>query len=59
MIAVIVVGSIVSWWFFLFCAYIDGRKVHKIIGELVSIPFCIIVLIIQWCVKAVEKMDIN
>ena len=59
MIAVIVVGSIVSWWFFLFCAYIDGRKVTKIIVELVSIPFCIIVLISQWCVKAVEKMDIN
>lgn len=59
MIAVIVVGSIVSWWFFLFCAYIDGRKVPKTIGKLVSIPFYIIVLLIRCCVKAVEKMDIN
>lgn len=59
MIAFIVAGSIISWWIFLFCAYIDGRKIPKIIGELVSIPFCIIVLLIQCCVKAVEKMDVN
>lgn len=59
MITVAVVGSIISLWIFLFCAYMDGKKIPKTIGELVSIPFYIIVLIIRCCVRAVEKMDVN
>lgn len=59
MITVAVVGSIISLWIFLFCAYMDGKRVPKIIGELVSVPFFLIVLIIGCCMKAVEKMDIN
>lgn len=59
MITVAVVGSIISLWIFLFCAYMDGKRVPKIIGELVSVPFFLIVLIIKCCTRAIEKMDIN
>lgn len=58
MITIIAV-SIISLWIFLFCAYMDGKRIPKLIGELVSIPFCVAALIIGCCVKAVEKMDIN